>query len=97
MRTGQTRVDIKLNEGDEEDLEFVKQIAKGTGRFGRPVPKGYPITVKIDYTRAGLIELNAYDGETGAFLCKLEVERPGNLSTGQVANAAELFRKTKVS
>ena len=29
-----------------------------------------------------MIELNAYDGETGTFLCKLEVERPGNLSSG---------------
>ena len=97
VEEGQTHVEIKLNEGDEEDLEFVKLIAKGTGRFGRPVPKGYPITVKIDFTRAGMIELNAYDGETGAFLCKLGVERPGNLSSGQVANAAEIFRKTKVS
>jgi molecular chaperone DnaK len=94
---GQTQVEIKLNEGDEEDLEFVKQIARGVGRFGRPVAKGHPITVKIDYNRDGLIELNAYDGETDAFLCKLQVERPGNLSTAQVANAAEIFRKTKVS
>jgi molecular chaperone DnaK len=94
---GQTQVDIKLNEGDEEDLEFVKQIAKGTGRFEQPVPKGHPITIKIDYTRDGLIELNAHDAETDAFLCKLKVERPGNLSTAQVANATEIFRKTKVS
>jgi molecular chaperone DnaK len=97
VEEGQTQVEIKLNEGDEEDLEFVKQIAKGTGKFGRPVPKGHPITAKIDYTREGLIELNAYDGETGAFLCKLEVERPGNLSKAQAANAAATFRKTKVS
>ena len=97
VEEGQTRVEIKLNEGDEEDLEFVKQIAKGTGRFGRPVPKGHPITVKIDYTRDGMIELNAYDGETGAFLCKLTVERPGNLSMSQVANAADVLRKIKVS
>ena len=69
---------------------------QGHRPVGRPVPKGYPITVKIDY-RPGMIERNAYDGETGAFLCKLEVERPGNLSSGQVANAAEIFRKTKVS
>ena len=42
VEEGQTHVEIKLNEGDEEDLEFVKQIAKGTGPFGRAVPKGYP-------------------------------------------------------
>jgi molecular chaperone DnaK len=97
VEEGQTHVDIKLNEGDAEDLDFVKLIAKGTGPFGRAVPKGYPIRVTIDYNRAGMIELNAYDGETNAFMCKLEVERPGNLSLAQKANAAEIFRKTKVS
>jgi hypothetical protein len=75
----------------------VKQIAKGSGRFGRPVPKGHPITVKIDYNRDGLIELNAYDGDTGAFMCKLEVQRPGNLSTAQVAKAANDLARIRVS
>jgi len=93
----QTQVEIKLNEGDGEDLDDVKQIAKGTGRFGRPVPQNHPITVKIDYDRAGMIELNAYDGETGAFLVKLQVERPGNLSMAQVAKAAGDLARTRVS
>jgi molecular chaperone DnaK len=97
VEEGQTQVEIKLNEGDDEDLEFVKEIAKGTGRFGRPVPMGHPITTKITLTADGMIELNAYDGESGAFLCKLSVERPGNLSQAQVANAAETLRKMKVS
>jgi len=94
---GQTRVDITLNEGDEEDLGFVKEIAKGIARFGRSVPKGYPIRVEISYDRAGLIVLNAYDGETGEFLCKIEVNRPSNLSEAQKANATALLSKTKVS
>jgi molecular chaperone DnaK len=94
---GQTQVEIKLNEGDEEDLEFVRELAKGTGRFERAVPQGYPITIKISYNRAGMIELNAHDGQTGAHMCRLNVDRPGNLSTAQVANATELYRKTKVS
>jgi molecular chaperone DnaK len=97
VEEGQTHVDIKLNEGDTTELDFVKEIAKGTGPFGRAVPKGYPIRVTIDYNRAGMIELNAYDGETGTFMCKLNVERPGNLSTAQVAQAAAIYRKTKVS
>jgi len=97
VEEGQTHVEIKLNEGDEEDLDDVKQIGRGTGRFGRPVPQGHPITVKIDYNRAGMIELNAYDGETGGFLVKLEVSRPGNLSTAQVAQAADDFARIKVS
>jgi hypothetical protein len=44
-----------------------------------------------------MIELNAYDGETGGFLVKLKVERPGNLSTAQVAKAAGDFARIKVS
>jgi molecular chaperone DnaK len=97
VEEGQTQVEIKLNEGDDDDLEFVRQIAKGLGRFGRPVPKGHPITVKIDYNRDGLIELNAYDAESDTFLCKLQVERPGNLSTAQAEQAAQVFKLTKVS
>jgi molecular chaperone DnaK len=97
VEEGQVQVDIKLNEGDEEDLEFVKQIAKGTGRFGRPVPKDHPVTVKIYYNRDGLIELNAHDGVTGGFMCKLEVQRPGNLSTAQAAKAANDLSRIKVS
>jgi molecular chaperone DnaK len=97
VEEGQTQVDIALNEGDEEDLEYVKEIAKGTGRFGRPVPKGYPIRVAISYDRAAMIELNAYDGQTGAHLCKLEVKRPSNLNQAQAATAAAALRKTKVS
>jgi molecular chaperone DnaK len=94
---GQTQVDIFLNEGDEEDLEFVKNIGTGTGHFGRAVPLGYPIKVEISYDRAGLIVLNAYDGETGAFMCEIKVDRPGNLSAAQVARATALLSQTKVS
>jgi molecular chaperone DnaK len=97
VEEGQTQVEIKLNEGDEEDLEYVKELAKGTGRFGRSVPQGYPITIKISYNRAGMIELNAHDGQTGAHMCQLKIDRPGNLSLAQAANSAELYRKTQVS
>jgi len=97
VEEGQTQVEIHLNEGDEEDLEYVKQIARGTGDLGRPVPRGHPVTVKISYNRAGLIELNAFDGVSGGFLCKLSVERPGNLSTREAATAKENLRKIKVS
>jgi molecular chaperone DnaK len=93
---GQTEVEIRLNEGDQEDLEYVKEIAKGTGRLGSAVPKGHPITIKINYTREGLIELNAFDGVSGDFLCKLEVERAGNLGNRQVAAATQNLNQIKV-
>jgi molecular chaperone DnaK len=96
VEEGQTQVEIKLNEGDEEDLDYVKEIAKGIARLGRPVPKSYPIRVTISYNRAAMIELNAYDGQTGVHICKLEVERPRNLNMAQAANAAAALSKIKV-
>lgn len=90
---GQTAVEVKLNEGDEEDLEFVRQIATGTGHFGRAVPREHPVKIKIDFARDGTIVLNAYDGLSDSFLCELKVDRPGNLTTAERKNArAELAR-----
>ncbi len=96
VEEGQTHIAIKLNEGDEEDLQYVKQIAKGDANFGRAVPKGYPMRVKIELNRAGIIELNAYDGETGAHLRKLVVERKSILSPDQQASARQELARWKV-
>jgi molecular chaperone DnaK len=96
VEEGQVQVEIKLNEGEEEDLDDVKEIAKGTGKFGRPVPINHPITCKIEVTADGTIELNAYDGESGTHLCKLHVERPGNLNEMQRANARQELARWKV-
>jgi len=95
VEEGQTQVEIKMNEGDEEDLDDVKQIAKGLGKLGRQVPLGHPITVKIDVIE-GMIELNAYDGVTDVHLCKLEVQRPGNLNTMQRSSARQELARWKV-
>jgi len=95
VEEGQTQVEIKMNEGDEEDLDDVKEIAKGVGKLGRPVPIDHPITVKIDVIE-GMIELNAYDGVTDVHLCKLEVQRPGNLNTMQRSSARQELARWKV-
>jgi molecular chaperone DnaK len=96
VEDGQTQVQVELNEGDDEDLEYVKEIAKGMARFGRPVPKGYPVKITIDYDGDGMILLNAYDGDTNAFLCKIEVIRPSNLSKAQRAAATALMARSEV-
>jgi len=96
VEEGQTHIAIKMNEGEEEDLQYVKQIAKGDASFGRTVPKGYPMRVTIELTRAGIIELNSYDGETGAHLRKLVVKRESILSTDQQASARQELARWKV-
>jgi molecular chaperone DnaK len=96
VEDGQTHVEIKLNEGDFDDLEYVKGIARGTGSLGRAVPKDYPITVYIDFARDGTIMLNAHDGETGAHIARLKVNRPGNLSEAQRSESRTLLSRMEV-
>ena len=93
---GQTQVDIKLNEGDDEDLDFVKLLAKGTGRFGQAVRLGYPVRIALEFTADQIIRLRAYDGENDSFLCELEVERPGNLSKAEQADARKYLSRVAV-
>jgi molecular chaperone DnaK len=93
---GQTQVDIMLNEGDGEDLDFVKLVAKGSGRFGRPVPRQHPVRIEVTFSDDQTVRLSAYDGESGAFLCKLEVERPGNLTKAERLKARESLSRMGV-
>jgi molecular chaperone DnaK len=95
VEEGQTQVEIVMNEGDEEDLDDVREIAKGLGNFTRPVPINHPITVKIDVFD-GTVVLNAYDGITDTFMCKLEVDRPGNLNAVQRSSARQELARWKV-
>ena len=96
VEDGQTHVEIKLNEGDFDDLEYVKEIARGTGPLGHAVPMNYPITVYIDFARDGTIVLNAHDGETSAHIARLEVNRPGNLSKAQRSESRLLLSRMEV-
>jgi len=93
---GQTQVKVELNEGDDEELEFVKQLGQGLGKFERPVPKDHPVRVKLAFTKDQIINLKAYDGESGIFLCEIEVERPGNLSKTELSQARALLSRMEV-
>jgi len=96
IEEGQVNVRIDLNEGDDEDLDFVDQVSSGLGKFGRPVPLGHPFKVKMQVTLDATITLNAYDGETDEFLCKLEVVRPGNLTRPERLKARDSLARMEV-
>jgi len=76
----QTQFQIDLNEGDDEDLDFVVLRARGAAVFGKPVPKGYPVRISIEITPDETVRLNARDGQDGSLLCKMEFKWPGLLS-----------------
>jgi len=96
VEEGQTHVKVDLNEGDDDDLQFVKQLATGTGNFGRAVRKDHPVRVKLSFSEDQIIHLTAYDGETGGFLCELDVERPSILSKAEKIHARSLLASMEV-
>jgi len=81
---GQTGIEVHLNEGDEEDLDFVKEIGYGLADFGRSVRKGHPMRVRITINDQGIVEFTGWDAETGRKIGYIPVVRPSILSQQQV-------------
>jgi molecular chaperone DnaK len=92
----QTAVQVRLNEGDYTDLDDVRQLGESVGTFGRPVQKGHPIRIDMRYTADQLIRVEAFDGESGQFLCELEVQHEGGLSPDEKAEARQHLAKLDV-
>ncbi len=79
----QTGIEIDLNEGEDEDLAFVRQIERGSGEFRRSVPLGYPIKIDLHVTLDGMVRLFAFDGVTNERIGEMEVHRPSILSKAE--------------
>ncbi len=90
VEDGQTHVRVVLNEGEDSDLEFVRQLGDAVGPLGRPVRRGHPIRIDMQYTADQLIIVKAYDGETSQFICELELRYQGRLSEKE-KNAAHNY------
>jgi len=93
---GQTQVEVVLNEGEDEDLQFVRRLADTVGKFPRPVPRGHPVRVDISYTEDQIIIAKAFDGVSGMFLCELEVKRDKIMSSMEKRTARDQLAALKV-
>lgn len=83
----QTELVIELNEGDDRELDYVRQLGRSRGRFSRPVAAGHPIRVEMSYDLDQLIVVKAFDAETDAFICDLRVRHDGLLDESERASA----------
>ena len=93
---GQTHVEVVLNEGEDSDLEFVRELGRASGPLGRPVPRGYPIRVEMDYTAEQLITVKAFDGQTGSHICDLHHRYEGRLSEQEMQAARSYLADLEV-
>jgi molecular chaperone DnaK len=92
----QTEVELVLNEGADEDLDFTRTLGKSTGHFPRPVPRGHPLRFEIEYTAEQLIKIELFDGRSGQLMTELTVHHDGLLSAGERDAARKFLQRTQI-
>jgi len=93
----QTHVEVVLNEGDDEDLTFTRELTKSEGRFAHPVPRGYPLRCEVEYTVEQLVRVTMFDGQTDEHICELKIRREGILNDADKVEARAFLSRTTVS
>jgi molecular chaperone DnaK len=79
----QTEIEVEVTEGEEEDLEYVRVIGKGSMRIPS-YPKGAPVEVYFQYDNDGIIHVTVLDKTSNKQLGELHVERQSNRTTAEV-------------
>jgi len=93
----QSEVELVLNEGADEDLDFVRELTRSTGRFARPVPREHPLRFEIQYTADQLVKVELFDEITDQLLAEIEVEHTGMLSENERDDARSFLRRAEVT
>lgn len=92
---GQDSVDIDINEGEGDDLEFVKRIASFTLELAQPGPKGTPVTVEVMLDRSGVLRVLAIELKTGQRKA-VDIAYESNLSEKQITERANWLESQNV-
>jgi molecular chaperone DnaK len=93
---GQTEVELVLNEGSDEDLDFTRTLGKSMGHFAKPVRRGHPLRFEIEYTVEQLIKIDLFDAGSGERMTGLAVEHNGMLSENERNAARDFLRRTDI-
>lgn len=80
----QTEIEVEVTEGEEEDLDYVRTVGKGTMRIP-PYPKGAPVEVFFQYDNDGIIYVTVFDRTADKMLGELRVERQANRSGEEIS------------
>ncbi|MEU0673253.1 Hsp70 family protein [Streptomyces sp. NPDC006172] len=84
----QQRLRVRVTEGDDEDLAYVKTVGEGVIEIPQ-YPKGAPFEVFYSYDVDGIIHVEVKDGTTGRWLGEFELERPDNLDPAELAELGD--------
>lgn len=93
----QREVELVLNEGSDQDLDLVRQLAQSTGKWAQPVPRGHPLRGEVRYDADQLVKVELFDGISGQLLTEVEVVHKGMLSDQERRDAQDFLRRAEVS
>ena len=91
----QTKIDVRVTEGDDEDVLFVNVIGSSILSIP-PYPKGSPIEIIYAYDPDQTIYIEVIDKVTNNSLGTFEIDRSSNMTETQVAQATSIVRQTNV-
>lgn len=91
----QTKLRVRVTEGDEENVEFVKVIGSSTLSIP-PYPKGSPVEIIYAYDPDQTVFIEVIDKVTNQSLGTFQVDRASNLTADQVAKATGVVGRVNV-
>jgi len=91
----QTEVEVEVTEGEDEDLEYVKVVGKGTMRIP-PYPQGAPVEVFFEYDVDGIIHVTVFDRTANRLLGELQIKRESNRTDAEVQAMQKRISKVEV-
>lgn len=93
LQDHQTRLRVRVTEGDDEELAYVREIGESTLKLPG-YPKGAPIEVTYSYDLDGIVHVEVKDLTSGEWLGEFEVERPDNLDTDSARELTDRIGRT---
>ncbi len=94
--SSETGISIKIAEGEDENIDYVKIIGEASRTFDPPMPIKTPITISLNYDQNGIIHVLLEDVETNNTMCAFEIDRTENLKDNDILSKKERLDKINI-
>lgn len=95
LSKNQTSIELRITEGDDTNIDYVKTLGNTTLSVPYPSP-GAPIEVTFSLDIDGVLHVELVDVNRAESLGEFEIDREDNLSQDAVQEAARLLSATEV-
>ncbi len=95
MDDNQTKINVRVTEGDDEDINYVKIIGESMLSIP-PYPKDSPVEIIYAYDPDQTVSIEVIDKVTNQSLGTFEIDRSSNMSAEEVVKATEISKRTYI-